>query len=88
MSTKCRAWLLGALVGGSAVAVVNRKFIEEYQRDMLLSLRRALVPPAHLASLLEEERNSANVTFPLFSRETLNLALISISDRFIKSRNE
>lgn len=82
MSTKCRAWLVGAVVGGAATGYIHNRFIQKPQDDMLLSLRHALMSP----ELIDKHRMNDQVrteAFPFFSRETLNLVLISISDRFI-----
>ena len=81
MSTKFRAWLVGAAVGSVAVSLVNQRIIEPQQKSMLLSLRQALLTPEVRAKHAREA--SEQPEFPLLSRETLNLALIAISDRFI-----
>jgi len=83
MSTRFRAWLLGASIGTAAIVAANDHFIRKNQDAMLLSLRKALVPAGHLDDLTKEEAEQIRDTIPLFSRETLNLALISLSDRFI-----
>lgn len=83
MSTKSRAWLFGAAVGSAAIAVINHRFIEQNQKEMLFSLRKAIAPPGHIESLLMEAKTSSNSNIPFFSRETMNLVLIFISDRFI-----
>jgi hypothetical protein len=83
MSTRIRAWLLGASIGSAAVIGANKYFIRSYQDDMLFDLRKALVPQAHFDELVNEEAHHRREVIPLFSRESLNLALISMSDRFI-----
>ena len=83
MSTRFRAWLLGASVGTAAVLAVHDHFIRKNQDTMLNSLRRALVPARHLEDLVKEESAHIRDTIPLFSREALNLAIIALSDRFI-----
>ena len=82
MSTRLRAWLVGAAAGTSAVWYINSRFIEQPQRDLLLSLRLALVKP-EVREVYENSHSSSNPVFPFFSRETLNLVLIAISDKFI-----
>lgn len=72
---------MGAATGTAAVAYVNQRFIEPQQKAMLLSLRQALLTPEVKAKHALEPVE--NPQFPLLSRETLNLALIAISDRFI-----
>lgn len=86
MSTPTRAWVLGASCSGAVVAFVNDRLITSQQRDMLLSLRRALLTEEvrRKHALLQFEEKLA---FPLFSRETLNLAIVAISDRFIFSQS-
>lgn len=83
MSTRARAWLLGASIGTVGIVATNQYFIRTYQKDMLLDLRKALVPPAHFEELMKEEAQQRREVIPLFSRESLNLALIAMSDRFI-----
>jgi hypothetical protein len=82
MSTPLRAWLIGASCGSIFVALVNDRLILSNQKDMLLSLRCALmsyeVRNEHKRSQIDQHER-----FPFFSRETLNLALVAISDRFI-----
>ena len=89
MSTNSRAWLLGALVGGSAIGLINQRFIDKYQKEMLFYLRKAIAPTGHVQSLIADEARSVPIQISFFSRETMNLALIYISDRFImQSRSE
>jgi|LauGreDrversion4_2_1035121.scaffolds.fasta_scaffold155489_1 hypothetical protein len=83
MSTKFRAWLLGASLGTTAIVAANHHFIQKAQHDMLFALRRALVPEKHMEQLSREELEQRREPIPLLSRETLNLALISLSDRLI-----
>ena len=70
-------------MGTAALMVANDQLIRKNQDLMLLSLRKALVPPRHLSELNKEESEELRESIPLFSRQTLNLALISLSDRFI-----
>jgi len=89
MATNRAAWLLGTAVGTAGIVLINQRFIKKYQDEMLFSLRKAISPPGHIESVVEEERLSQPLTISFFSRETLNLALISIGDRFInRNRSE
>lgn len=82
MSTKCRAWLLGAAVGIGSIGYINHRFIQNPQTDILLDLRKALMTPeTNRKYIIEDEARVRPI--PFFSRQTLNLVLIAISDRFI-----
>ena len=82
MSTRFRAWLLGASVASVGVGLINHRFIDGPQRDMLLGLRQALL--SHdVRQKLDYVSTDSRPRFPLFSRQTLNLVLIAISDRFL-----
>lgn len=82
MSTPLRAWLIGASCGSISVALVNDKLILSNQKDMLLSLRCALMSD-EIRNKHKWSQFDQHERFPFFSRETLNLALVAISDRFI-----
>ena len=82
MSTRFRAWLIGAVAGTSAVGMINYKFIELPQREILLNLRRALVQQ-EVRAMNQAMQPQVDRRVPLLSRESLNMALIAISDRFI-----
>ena len=82
MSSRLRAWLVGGAAGTSAVWYIKSRYIEQPQRDLLLSLRLALVKP-EVREVYENSHSPSNPAFPFFSRETLNLVLIAISDKFI-----
>jgi hypothetical protein len=87
MATNRTAWLLGTAVGAAGILLINQRFVKKYQDEMLFSLRKAISHPGHIESMVQEERLSQPVTISFFSRETLNLALISISDRFINKNS-
>jgi len=74
MSTRVRAWIIGAGFGTAAVGLVNHFLIAKPQSEMLLELRRALVR-RNVPSEVETPR--------MGFREFLNLGLITISDRLI-----
>jgi hypothetical protein len=84
MSTKVRAWMVGAAAGTAVTAYVNYQIIKPNQSDMLLKLRQALLTPEIRRKHDEMDAVSQNPShFPLFSKKTLNLVLISISDKFL-----
>ncbi len=88
MSTRAGAWMVGAVVGGTAIAYVNYGIIKPNQSNMLLNLRQALLTPEVRQKHADMHAASLNaVNFPFFSRETLNLVLISLSDRFIHTQD-
>lgn len=82
MSTKCRAWLLGATVGIVTTGCINHVFIAKPQSDMLLSLRHALMTPERIMDLKKQDLEQPRQV-PFFSRHTLNQVLIAMSDKFI-----
>lgn len=76
--------MVGAAIGAGAVAYVNYKIIKPNQSDILLSLRQALLSPEVRQKHANMHASSqATPNFPFFSRQTLNLVLISLSDRFV-----
>jgi hypothetical protein len=81
MSTRFRAYLTGLVLGSGAVAYIHRRYIENPQKDILYDLRSALMSSNVQERLMRNEFPRA--TSRLISRETLNLALIAISDRLI-----
>jgi hypothetical protein len=84
MSTRTRSWLLGAGVGAAAVAAVNHFLIHTPQREILRNLRFAICAPvreqaAKNNAIGREPLSLSNVGLS----ELVNLAVITISDRFI-----
>jgi len=78
--------MLGATCTTIWLAYVNHKLITSQQAEMLFSLRRALITE-DVRQKLDGMRAIEKRKFPFFSRETLNLSVVSISDRFIFNHN-
>ena len=84
MSTRFRAYLTGLVLGSGVVGYVNHRFIKTPQAEILFDLRRALMSEhVHEGLIDDSPTKGISQNSPLLSRQTLNLALIAISDRYI-----
>ena len=81
MSTRFRAWSMGLVTGTALVYLINDTFINSKQREILLEARRALL--RNSTGLASDPRVLKTSSEGMSIAETLNLSLISLSDRYI-----
>lgn len=81
MANRWTAGLLGMSVGSGLVAVANQCLIAKPQKEILSNLRIALMNPDIYDKQVIE--SNMNKKLPLFSRGTVNLVVIALSDRLV-----